>query len=181
MRNTTIVQESDVLWRGHPWVAPAFLGYTAAALAGAIILTWLEVSFGIAFLSGFSLPLLLLTYLLIFLLWVVSALNLAALRASSAYTLRGSSLEIAHGILGKKIFTLSAAGFSDLEVIQGLSGRVLNMGDIIMETDSRRDLRMRRVRDPIKVSAMIRQVMTTPMVRISPELMRVQEKATQQT
>src|SRR5713101_3772751 len=152
MSKVTTVQESDVLWRGHPWVVPAFLGNTIAAIAIGIALTWFEIRLGIAFLSVFSLPLLLLTYFLILLVWVASVLNLALLRASSVYTLRGTSLEISHGLLGKKIFTLSAAGFSDLEVIQGLGGRLLNMGDIIMETDSHRDLRMRKVKDPIKVS-----------------------------
>ncbi len=40
---------------------------------------------------------------------------------------------------------------------------------IMIEVDSGRDLTLRRVRDPMKLSAMIREVMTTPMVRIAPQ------------
>ncbi len=48
------------------------------------------------------------------LLWLAYALKLAVMRASKTYTLRRSSLEIERDIAGKKIFTMSAAGFSDL-------------------------------------------------------------------
>ena len=40
------------------------------------------------------------------------------------------------------------------------------MGDIVVvETDSNRDLALLRVRDPIRVSTMIRQAMTVPIAR----------------
>ncbi len=42
----------------------------------------------------------------------------------------------------------------------------MNMGDIVVETDSHRDVALVRVRDPIKVSTLIRQVMTVPLVRV---------------
>jgi membrane protein YdbS with pleckstrin-like domain len=159
--------ESDVLWRGRPWVVPAFVGDTIAVVAFAIALTWLELVLHFAFVSISSIPILALTYFGILLVWLIAAANLAVIRASSIYTLRNSSLEVSHGIIGKRVFTLSAAGFSDLEVIQGPLGRLLTMGEIVMETDSHRDLRLSRVRDPMKVSAMIRQVMTVPVVRLT--------------
>jgi uncharacterized membrane protein YdbT with pleckstrin-like domain len=156
------------MWRGHPWIVPAFVGDTIAAIAVAIALTWLELTFKFAYVSVFSFPVLALTYAVILLVWMVSVLHLLVIRASSVYTLRASSLEIRHGILGKKIFTISAAGFSDLEVIQSIWGRILHVGNIIVETDSHRDLRLAKVRDPVPVSAMIRRVMTAPMVRVEP-------------
>ena len=92
------------------------------------------------------------------------------LRASYKYVLRQSSMDIARGIITKKTYTLSAAGFSDLEVIQGVGDRLLNMGAIVMETDSRKDLRLIMIRDPTRVASRIKQVMTTPMVRLAPEI-----------
>ena len=103
-------------------------------------------------------------------IWLAGALSLAILRASHKYVLRQSSLDIGRGILTRKIFTVSASGFSDLEVVQGIGGRILNMGNIVMETDSRRDLKLIMIRDPMEVAAKIRQVMTAPMVRIAPEI-----------
>jgi uncharacterized membrane protein YdbT with pleckstrin-like domain len=143
------------------------VGDTIALVVFAIALTWLELTFHFAFVSISSIPILVLTYLGILLVWVISVANLAVIRASSIYTLRNSSLEVSRGIVGKRVFTLSAAGFSDLEVIQGPFGRLLSMGDIVMETDSHRDLRLEKVRDPMGISAKIRQVMTVPVVRLA--------------
>ena len=146
---------------------PALMGLTIAATALAIALSCVEFATNVALLRIGLFPLLAATYGFIFLLWVGGAIRLALVRASSHYTLRGSSLEIQHGILSRKIYTVSAAGFSDLEVIKSLIGRVLNTGSIIIETDSDRELKLIRVRDPIKVATLIRQVMTVPMVRVA--------------
>ena len=40
------------------------------------------------------------------------------------------------------------------------------MGNILIQTDGDRDVALLRVRDPVKVSTMIRQVMTVPLVRV---------------
>ena len=135
------------------------------AVTLAISFMWVEL----AILKVPSLEFVGATLALIGVLWLVGAMRLALVKWSNSYALRASSLEVRRGILGKKIFTLSAAGFSDLEVIKSLTGRILNMGTIIMETSSDRDLKLVRVRDPIKVSSMIRQVMTVPMVRVATE------------
>jgi uncharacterized membrane protein YdbT with pleckstrin-like domain len=158
-------QESRVIWEASPWILPGLIGVTIAAVALLISLTWVEL----AILRVGSLYIVGATYLLIGLFWLVRAMRLALVRWSNHYALRGSSLEVRKGILGKKILTLSAAGFSDLEVDKSLTGRILNMGSIVMETSSDRDLMLVRIRDPIKVSSMIRQVMTVPMVRVANE------------
>lgn len=178
MSNTEAVRESDVLWRGHPWVVPALVGGAIMAVFVAVALAWLEYMFNVAFVSIFSYPLVALTVAAVVLVWLISALQLAVVRASNLYTLRGSSLQIKRGLIGKKEFTLSAAGFSDLEVIQGITGRILNMGDIMMETDSHRDLRLMKVRDPTAVSDMLRRVMTTPMVRIAQGMPAIEDSVT---
>jgi hypothetical protein len=62
---------------------------------------------------------------------------------------------------------VSAAGFSDVEVIKSVWGRIVNMGTVVIETDSDRDLRLEMVHDPTDVSMKIRQVMTVPLVRVA--------------
>jgi uncharacterized membrane protein YdbT with pleckstrin-like domain len=156
-----------VLWQGHPWITPALAGLTIEAVALAFILSWVELAMGIPFRAVGPVPLLVATYGLVLLLWLVGSFRLAMIRASSHYILRGSSLEIQHGILSRRIFTVSAAGFSDLQVIKTVWGRILNTGTIVVETDSDRDLRLSMIHDPIKVSIKIRQVMTVPVVRVS--------------
>ena len=158
-------EESRVIWEGSPWILPGLMGLTIGAAALAISLTWVEL----AILQVGSLEIVGATYAVVGLLLLVGATRLASVKWSNHYALRGSSLEVRRGIVGKKIFTLSAAGFSDLEVIKSLTGRILNTGTIIMETNSDRDLKLVRIRDPIKVSSMIRQVMTVPMVRVASE------------
>jgi uncharacterized membrane protein YdbT with pleckstrin-like domain len=158
---------SEVIWQGHPWLTPALAGLTIGAIALALVLSWVEFATRIAFKAVGPVPLLVATYGLVFLLWIVGSFRLALIRASSHYVLRGSSLEIQHGILSRRIFTVSAAGFSDLQVIKSVWGRILNTGTIVVETDSDRDLKMSMVHDPINVSMKIRQVMTVPVVRVS--------------
>jgi membrane protein implicated in regulation of membrane protease activity len=155
-------------WQGHPWMTPALIWLTVEALALAIILSWIELFGRVAFMHIGSVPLLDATLGFVILFWLIGALRLAITRATNKYTLRGSNLEIQHGIIGKRIFTISAAGFSDLEVLKSVTGRLLNMGTIIVETDSHRDLKLINIRDPIRVGDMIRQVMTVPTVRVAP-------------
>ena len=159
--------ESEVVWQAHPWITPALAGLTIEAVAFAIVLSWAEFAAGVAVKAVGPVPLLAATYGLVFLLWLGGSFRLALVRASSHYTLRGSSLEIQHGILSRRIFTVSAAGFSDLQVVKSVWGRILNTGTIVIETDSDRDLRLRMIHDPIKVSTKLRQVMTVPVVRVS--------------
>jgi membrane protein YdbS with pleckstrin-like domain len=143
---------------------------TIAIIALGVGLSWIEFRSGTALLSYFRVPLIAVTFLALGLVWLLGALSLAILRASHRYVLRQSSLDIGRGILTRRIFTVSAAGFSDLEVVQGIGGRILNMGNIVMETDSRRDLKLIMIHDPMDVASRIRQVMSTPMVRIAPEI-----------
>jgi uncharacterized membrane protein YdbT with pleckstrin-like domain len=155
-------------WQGHPWVTPALIWLSVEALALALVLSWAELFEHIASRSMGPVPVLAATLAFVFVLWLIGAVRLAIIRATNKYTLRGSNLEVQHGIVGKRIFTISAAGFSDLEVLKSITGRLLNMGTIIVETDSHRDLRLINIRDPIRVGDMIRQVMTVPTVRVAP-------------
>jgi hypothetical protein len=117
-----------VVWQAHPWITPALAGLTIEAVAFAIVLSWAEFAAGVAVKAVGPVPLLAATYGLVFFLWLGGSFRLALVRASSHYTLRGSSLEIQHGILSRRIFTVSAAGFSDLQVVKSVWGRILNTG-----------------------------------------------------
>ncbi|MDA4134204.1 MAG: hypothetical protein OK441_01370 [Thaumarchaeota archaeon] len=165
-----VPEQTEVLWVGHPWVVPRFVGATIILLALGVMATWAEFTYGIALRSAGPVSLLLTTYGAIGIVWLIIVISLLILRASYKYVLRQSSMDIARGIITKKTYTLSAAGFSDLEVIQGVGDRLLNMGAIVMETDSRKDLRLIMIRDPTRVASRIKQVMTTPMVRLAPEI-----------
>ena len=156
--------DPDVIWEGSPSVGPWLAAVTIEAVLLSFALAYVELAalkVGSSFVGA--------TLLLVALLWLVGTTRLELLRRSNHYTLRGSSLEIRSGILAKKIFTVSAAGFSDVEVTQSLAGRILDIGDIVIESNSKRDLRLVRISDPIEVSTVIRKVMTVPFVRVAGE------------
>ena len=153
--------EKDVIWEGSPWVAPGVAVLTAEAILLFVALSYVEVAW-----IGLHGGALAVTLFLVALLWLVGAARLEILAWSNHYSLRRSSLEVEQGIVEKRVFTVSAAGFSDLEVTRSLSGRVVNTGNIVVETDSHRDIALLRVHDPIMVSRLIRQVMTVPLVRV---------------
>jgi uncharacterized membrane protein YdbT with pleckstrin-like domain len=152
--------DPDIVWEGSPWVTPGLVALTAEALLLAVALSYVELALNIAF------SILGVTLLLVAFLWIWGTARLEFLARSTHYALRSSSLEVEHGIVRKKLFTISAAGFSDLEMSRGLVGRILNTGDIVIETDSHRDIPLLKVRDPVRVSTMIRQMMTVPLVRV---------------
>jgi hypothetical protein len=63
---------------------------------------------------------------------------------------------------------VSPSGFSELEVFRSVVGRIVESGDIVIETQSEKDnvVRMVRVKNPLKVADQIREVMARPVVRI---------------
>jgi uncharacterized membrane protein YdbT with pleckstrin-like domain len=150
-------------------MTPGLIGLTIGVVALAALLSWVEFVAGVGFSRFASVPLLVWTFGATSAIWLVGALRLALIRSSSHYTLRGSSLEVQHGIFSRRIYTVSAAGFSDLQVIKSIIGRILNTGTIIIETDSNRDIKLKMVHDPITVARRIREVMTVPLVRVAGE------------
>jgi len=150
----------DVIWEGSPWVTPGLVALTAEALLLAAALSYFELVFNVALLILGA------TLLLVTLLWLAGAARLEYQALSTRYALRRSSLDVERGILRKRLFTISAVGFSDLEMSRGILGRILNTGDIVIETDSHRDIPLLKVRDPVQVSTMIRETMTVPLVRV---------------
>ena len=161
MSSASPSSDADVIWEGGPWVAPGLAVLTAEAVSLAVALSYVEVVW-----IGVHTTAVTGTLFVVSLLWLVGAAMLEMLAWSNHYTLRRSSLEVQQGMVEKRVFTVSAAGFSDLEVTRSIRGRIVNTGDIVVETDSHRDIALFRVRDPMMVSRLIRQVMTAPLVRV---------------
>ena len=160
MSNGSPSSDPDVIWRGRPWVTPGLTALSAESVLLVVALSYVELAFNVS-LSVFGA-----TLLLVIMLWLAGVARLEFLARSTGYALRRSSLEVERGIVRRRLFTISAAGFSDLELSRGLVGRILNVGDIVIETDSHRDIALVKVRDPVRVSNMIRQMMTVPLVRV---------------
>ncbi len=162
-------KESEVVWSDRPWILPGVAFRWIFGLGVGVLLSGIEVELDLASSSLFSLPLILVTNLAVLAVLLLVSLRLVVLRASNSYTLRQSSLEMETGIGGKKLITISAAGFSDLEVSRGVPGRILNVGTIRVRSDSGKELTLRRIRDPIKVSSMLRDTLSAPVVRLAKE------------
>jgi len=168
MSHETSENSSSMLWTGKPWILPDALGRGILIIAIAVVVSWLELFFDLAFKSFLNIPLILWTGLAFCLIWIISLMHLLLLRASNTYILRNDSLEIRTGILTSKSFVVASSGFADMEVIRSLSGRILNLGNIVIRTqdESGADKRLQRVRNPLKVADQIREVMARPMMRI---------------
>lgn len=139
----------------------------------ASVISWLEFSYDLAHkivpnLQISNTQIILWIDMVILLVWVLSMMHLLLIRASNTYVLRNDSLEIRSGILTSKSTVISPSGFSDLEVIRSISNRIVNSGDIIIRTQSETEsnLKMQKVRNPMKAATQIREVMARPIVRI---------------
>ena len=146
------------------------LARSILAAVAAVVISWLEFSFNVAnnpqVLNTPIMPIILWTALAIFLVWALSLTHLLVLRASNTYILRNDGLEVRTGILTSKSFVVAPAGFSDLEVTRSVSGRIVNSGNITIRTQGDSDIKMAKVRKPLKVADQIREVMARPTVRI---------------
>lgn len=159
----------STIWVGKPWILPSAVVRSILVLIVAVAASWLEIIFSWAYTADpfLNLPILLWTGLVFLVVWVGSLTHLLLLRASNTYILRNDSLEVRYGIISSKAFVLSPSGFSDLEVIRSVSGRILGIGDMIIRTQGERDVTMVRIHHPLEVSNKIREVMARPIFRVS--------------
>ncbi|MDG6990266.1 MAG: PH domain-containing protein [Nitrososphaerota archaeon] len=162
------MSESDngVIWRGKPWVVPAIVARTAGVVVLGIIALETLVFLRVAMNSLQGFPLYVWAFGFMGVAWLASILRLAFTRASNSYVLRQSSMEVDRGIVGRQYLVVSPSAFSELEVDQGVIGRVLNYGSVAVRSQGGQQLTLRLIRDPKEVSTKIREVMTTPMVRV---------------
>jgi membrane protein YdbS with pleckstrin-like domain len=166
--NSAAASSGSVVWSGRPWILPSALARTIIALIVASVFVWLEYFSGTAgdLIVGF--PVLVWTVVVFLIIWLLGLTGLLVERATNLYTLKTDSLEIRTGIFTSRSLVIVASGFSDLEVIRGVVGRIIEYGDIIVRTQSERnpERTMIKVRDPLKVAEQIRYVMGRPIVRL---------------
>jgi hypothetical protein len=160
------VGSGSVLWQGKPWILPAAAVRTLAVVAVLVVVILVELYTGISANAFLGLSVVVWTVLVFALVWLVSLLGLLVLRASNTYTLRDDSLELKYGLFTLRSYMIVGSGFSDLEVIESVSGRMLNYGDIVVRLQSETMQRMVKVRNPVQVGNQIRAVMARPIVRV---------------
>ncbi len=162
-----MAQEAEVLWTGRPWIGPALALRTVGVIILAVILSYLLVLAGFFYTPIGVFPLFLLLYGLLGLVWILMLIGLFVKRASYRYVLRRTTLEVDEGIARRKQLVVSPTGFSELEVDQGIVGRMLNYGSIEVRSQGSQQLNLSLIRNPKDVAAKIRDVMSTPTVRIA--------------
>jgi uncharacterized membrane protein YdbT with pleckstrin-like domain len=165
---TLPLKDSDKeVWRGRPWIIPyaAIRTFFTFVVAGIVI--YLENLMGILYLP-YGLPVLVWTLIAFFLIWILLTFNLLVLRSTHLYVLRVDSLEIKTGLLTTKNSVIVPSGFSDLEVTRTINSRIYNTGDIAIKTQSESDFtkKMVKVRDPMRVANLIRDVMARQIFKL---------------
>lgn len=165
----TSSSSSSVLWVGKPWILPAAVLRTILIFIVAVLILVIEFVFGVAGQPILGVSLVLWTGLLFFVIWLVAIVNLLILQATHTYTLRNDSLEIKTGIATTNSFIVVPAGFANMEVVRSLSGRIMDMGTIVIHTQEAKDgpKFLMMIKEPEKVGAQIRDIMGKPLVRIA--------------
>jgi uncharacterized membrane protein YdbT with pleckstrin-like domain len=162
-----MAQEADVIWSGRPWIGPSLVLRTILTLVAGILVLVILSSLSVLTSLLFAVPLYVWVLGILAIAWLASLAGLMVMRASSRYVLRRGSIEVDRGIARKKSLIVSPSGFSELEVDQGIMGRLLNYGSLEVRSQGGQELKLRLIRDPKGVSARIRDIMTTPTVRIA--------------
>ena len=174
---TPTVGSGSVIWSGKPWIAPDAVVRTVVVIVAALLVVWLEFMSGIANNSIAGLSLSAWTVIVFFFVWLLSLTDLLVQRAVNTYVLRNDSLEIRTGIFTLRSSMIAPSGFSDLEVVQSVTGRALGFGDIILRLQSEVDRKMVKVRNPMKVGDQIRSIMARPIVRVEQPVQQTEQKS----
>lgn len=159
--------DSDVVWSGNPWIGPALVVRTVAVVILAVLVTVILSMTGLQSVTLLSMPLYAWAFAILALAWLASVVGLLVLRASYRYILRQSSIELVQGIARKKTLVVSPSGFAELELDQGIAGRILNYGTLDVRSQGGQQLTLELIRDPRTVSTKIREIMSVPTVRIA--------------
>lgn len=168
MSNEVPKTYKGVQWEGRPWILPSAVGRTIGLILVAGLVIWFEFYLGIEYNTVGNVQILFWTILALFVIWIISIIDLIMLRASHRYLLRSDSLEIKTGIASLKQFVIVPSGFSDLETRQSVLERALGYGSIAIHTQSETDpdRTMVKVRNPSKVAEQVRYVMARPIIRM---------------
>jgi membrane protein YdbS with pleckstrin-like domain len=159
--------DPEAVWTGRPWIVPSAAARTVGAVALSILAVLAISMVGALGFTLLTVPLYAWVLLLVWLGWAASIGGLLVLRASWRYTLMQSVLEVRQGIARKKTLMISPSGFSELEVDQGIIARLMHYGTLEVRSQGGQRVTLELVRNPDYVSAVIRDVMTVPTVRLA--------------
>jgi uncharacterized membrane protein YdbT with pleckstrin-like domain len=164
----TSIEFGSIIWEGEPWIFPRLVFRSILIVAIFFAVLWVELFLGVAGETFLRIPIILWTGLSLFVVWVISILNLLWIKASNEYVLRKASLEIKTGVVTTKAFVIAPSGFANMEVVRTLTSRILNTGDIIIRTQDEPygDKKMVMIYDAEGVADKIRNVMSKPLVRL---------------
>jgi hypothetical protein len=160
------VVHGEVVWVGKPWVVPAAISRTVVVIIFAILFVWLETYVGLGFAVLLGLPVYVWTLLAFLVVWLISLSGLLILRASNTYVLRQDGLEIRRGIVRLNSFVVTPSGFGDLQVYQGIGGRIFGYGNITVNSQGERETKLFLVRAPFARADVMRDIMGKPIVRV---------------
>jgi uncharacterized membrane protein YdbT with pleckstrin-like domain len=155
-----------MLFGGKPWIVPAVIIRTITVVVVTILFIWLELFPGVASSGLAGLPVWAWTFLAFELIWLISMLELLVFRASNNYILRQEGLEVKHGILRLHSFVVTHAGFGDLLVYRSIGGRIFGYGELTVNSQGEREIKLRLVHSPTQVADMLRDIMGKPIVRV---------------
>ena len=161
--------KNEIIWHGRPWVAPNLILRTIFIIAIAIPISWLEFKLAIAMQSIFGIQIIMLTFFLFLLIWVITMSGLLLLRASNSYALRKEGLEVKTGLIGTKVFMLAPAGFSDLEITRSALQRIVGTGNITIRTESEREVEIKQIHNPVEVASILKETLTKPVFKLEKE------------
>jgi hypothetical protein len=151
---------------GKPWILPAAIIRTITVIIFALLFSLLEYYSGGAFLNLFGLPVIAWTILIFLAIWLISILELILFRISHSYMLRQDGIEVRSGIIRLHSFVVTPAGFGDLLVYQSIGGRIFGYGDLTVNSQGERQIKLRLVRRPFEVADTVRDIMGKPIVRV---------------
>jgi uncharacterized membrane protein YdbT with pleckstrin-like domain len=157
----------DIIWRGRPWIVPQVIWATIVVGILCVLVAWLEIALGQAFILYIGIPLLFWTVIAFVVIWLIWIIKYLLERATEKYILRKIGLEVERGILSKRNIVLSTGGFSDMQVYRSVVGRILKVGDIVIRSEGEHDIRLRKIRNPKETMEKIRDVMSRPLVRVA--------------
>ncbi|MCW3998770.1 MAG: hypothetical protein NWE93_00845 [Candidatus Bathyarchaeota archaeon] len=154
-----------IVWADRPWVVPSAIMRTFAVVMAALFFLFLEMYLGVAVTLVYVLPIYLWTLFIFIAIWAFSLLDLLLFWVSSSYVLRKDGLEVQRGIIRLDSFVVTPLGFGDLRLYQSVGGRIFDYGDLVINSQGERRVRLALVRSPFRVARLIREVMAKPTVR----------------
>ena len=152
--------DDEVIWTSRPWIIPSLLEETIMAFIVFIISLFVELIFGVAYISILGEQFITLTGLCLLLIWLINAFHLILVRSSSQYVLRRNGFEMTTGIFKRRSFKVSPSSSPDIVVMQSIIGKILGSGEIFIRIwgEGGREIRMSRVRNPSILAEDIRKI-----------------------